>query len=180
MSDDIGTETTRSEAPSANESPFADAVEDTVVECAGEQEVSRETAQDPQAPANGDGPDAGENAAQDGQDSSDAEAETGGDDELKVVVSIKGGRAVIGVQKPSSDPHIETFDDADLPTLAQEVIGVTERARARWEDSPKYPAYERPAPPARPRRNRRQQGAAQGATTETQEAENQQQTLRLF
>ena len=186
MPDDIGTETTRSDAPSANESPFADAVEDTVVETAGEQDAAGETAQDKQVPADDDGPDAGEDAEQDAQGSDDAgdrgdtEAQTDASDELKVVVSIKGGRAVIGVQQPSSDPHIETFDDADLPALAQEVIGVTERARARWEESPKHPTYERPAPPARPRRNRRQQGAAQGATTETQEAENQQQTLRLF
>ena len=30
-------------------------------------------------------------------------------EDLKVVVSIKGGRATIGVQRPSSDPHIESF-----------------------------------------------------------------------
>ena len=183
MPDDIGTETTRSDTPSASQSPFADAVEDTVVETAGEQDAAGEVAQDTQVPADDDGPDADDEGAQVGQDAGDAggdpEAETDAADELKVVVSIKGGRAVIGVQQPSSDPHIETFDDADLPALAQEVIGVTERARARWEESPKHPAYERPAPPPR-RRNRRQQGAAQGATTETQEAENQQQTLRLF
>ena len=86
------------------------------------------------------------------------------------------------MQKPSADPHIETFDDHDLTGLAQEVPAVTERARARWEETPKHPAYERPAPPPK-RRNRRQQGAAQNATTadaETQEAEAQQQTLRLF
>ena len=94
-------------------------------------------------------------------------------EELKVVVSIKGGRAVIGVQQPSSDPHIETFEDHDLPALAQEVTAVTERARARWEESPKHPAYERPAPPAKRRNNQRQQGATQGGTAETQEAETQ-------
>ena len=86
------------------------------------------------------------------------------------------------MQRPSADPHIETFDDRDLTGLAQEVVAVTERARARWEESPKHPAYERPAPPAR-RRNRRQQGAAQTtnaeAETETEQAQ-QQQTLRLF
>ena len=75
-------------------------------------------------------------------------------EDLKVVVSIKGGRATIGVQRPSSDPHIESFDDAELSGLAQEVTAVIERARARWEDEPKHPAHERPAPPAR-RRNRR-------------------------
>ncbi len=97
-------------------------------------------------------------------------------DGLKVVVSIKGGRATIGVQQPSSDPHIESFDDLDESGLTQEVPAVIERARARWDESPKHPAYERPAPPPR-RRNRRGQETAQAANAET---ETQQQTLRLF
>ena len=71
-----------------------------------------------------------------------------------MVVSIKGGRATIGVQQTSSDPHIETFDDLDEAGLTQEVPAVIERARARWEETPKHPAYAKPAPPAR-RRNRR-------------------------
>ena len=98
---------------------------------------------------------------------SDDAAETGGDEaqtdaaeELKVVVSIKGRRATVGVQQPSSDPHIESFDDADLTALAQEVAGVTERARASWVETPKHPAYDRPAPPTR-RGNQRQQATAQ-------------------
>ena len=98
---------------------------------------------------------------------------------MKVVVSIKGRRATIGVQRPSSDPHIETFDGLNETRLTTEVPAVIERARARWEETPKHPAYERPAPPAR-RRNRRQQGTAQDTTGETQETETQQQTLRLF
>ena len=73
------------------------------------------------------------------------------------------------MQRPSSDPHIENFDDADLTGLAQEVPAVAERATARWEETPKHPAYERPAPPAQIR-NRRQQGTAQ----------EQQQMPRLF
>ena len=64
-------------------------------------------------------------------------------------MSIKGGRATIGVQQPSSDPYIESFDDRDLSGLTQEALAVVERARAKWEDEPKYPAHERPAPPAR-------------------------------
>ena len=83
------------------------------------------------------------------------------------------------MQQPSSDPHIETFEDHDLPALAQEVTEVVERARARWEEAPKHPAYERPAPPAKRRNNRRQQGAAQDANAET-ETDQAQQTLRLF
>ena len=88
------------------------------------------------------------------------EAQVDGEEELKIVVSIKGGRGTVGVQRPSSDPHIESFDDADLTRLAQEVAAVAERAKTRWEETPKHPAYERPIPPARGR-NRRQQGAAQ-------------------
>ena len=161
MPDEVGTEATRSDAASAKDSPFADTEDDKAAPADG-QETDKEAAQEPNGP---DG--AGE--------------ETAPSEELKVVVSIKGGRAVIGVQQPSSDPHIETFEDHDLPALAQEVVAVTERARGRWEDAPKHPAYERPAPPAR-RRNRRQQGAAQtaNAQAETETGQAQQQTLRLF
>ena len=114
------------------------------------------------------------------QGSDDAEEGAASTDDLKVVVSIKGGRATIGVQKPSSDPHIETFEGHDLSGLAEEVPAVTERAKAKWEDTPKHPAYERPAPPAK-RRPRRQQGTAQAADAEGETAqEEQQQTLRLF
>ena len=41
------------------------------------------------------------------------------------------------MQQPSSDPHIESFDEADLSGLTQEVPVVTERARAKWEDEPR-------------------------------------------
>ena len=166
MPDENGTETTRTDAVSAEDSIFGDAGNDAAAEAVEERETDEKTEKDSQ-----DSDDAGEPA--------DVETEAAQADELKVVVAIKGGRATIGVQQPSADPHIETFDDTDLPELAQEVSAVIERARARWEESPKHPAYVRPAPPAR-RRNRRQQGAAQNATAETQEAETQQQMLRLF
>ena len=101
-------------------------------------------------------------------------------EELKVVLSIRGGRAIIGVQRPSADPHIEAFDDADLFGLADQFPGVVARARARWEEEPMHPAYERPAPPAR-QRNRRRQPAAQPDDAGTEETEQPQaETLRLF
>ena len=159
MPDDNGTETTRSDAPSADESLFGEAADDTEAAVADEQDAE----QDPQGADDGEGQAVGD--------------ETGSSEDLKVVVSIKGGRATIGVQQPSSDPHIESFDDAELSGLAQEVPAVIERARARWEDGPKHPAHERPAPPAR-RQTRRSQGTAQAEAAEG-EAE-QQQTLRLF
>ena len=166
MPDETGTETTRSDAPSADDSLFGEAADDTEAAVADEQDANEESAQDPQG-------------ADDAEDVAVGD-ETGSSEDLKVVVSIKGGRATIGVQRPSSDPHIETFDDPDLPGLTQEALAVIERARAKWEDEPKYPAHERPAPPAR-RRNRRGQGAAQaGAAEEEAEQQQQPETLRLF
>ena len=121
---------------------------------------------------------------QDSQGSEVAEDQTAKDevsppDDLKVVVSLKEGRATIGVQQPSSDPHIEAFDDPDLSGLTQEVSAVIERARARWDEAPKYPAYARPAPSTR-RRPPRDQGSAQASATEGGAAQDQPETLRLF
>ncbi len=161
MPDETGTEATRSDAPSADESLFGDAADDTAAAVVEEQDANTETEQDPQG-------------------SDDAGDQAGSPDDLKVVVSIKGGRATIGVQQPSSDPHIETFDDPDLSGLTQEALGVVERARARWEDNPKHPAHVKPAPPAR-RQRRRQQGAAEAtAEGETEQEQQQPETLRLF
>ena len=176
MPDEVGTEATRSEAPSTDESLFGDTADD------GAAPVVQEEDSSDAAP---DEPDGGGESAQDEQGSGDADEQAAGEEteaseDLKVVVSIKGGRATIGVQQPSSDPHIETFDDLDVSGLTREVSAVVERARARWEDTPKHPAHVRPDPPAR-RRNRRGQGSAQEASTDTsEETQAQQQTLRLF
>ena len=160
MPDEVGTEATRSEAPSADDSLFGEAPEDKAAATAESEAPNEE-------------------GSQDGQDSEDVENQDASTEELKVVLSIRGGRAIIGVQRPSADPHIETFDDGDITVLAHKVPAVTERASARWEETPKHPAYERPAPPAR-RRNQRQQRTAQEATAEADTEQAQQQTLRLF
>ena len=161
MPDEVGTEATRSDAPSADDSLFGEAADDTEAAVADEQDAN----EDPQG-----ADDAEEQAVGD---------ETGSSEDLKVVVSLKGGTATIGVQQPSSDPHIESFDDLDASGLAREVPAVIERARAKWEDEPKHPAHERPAPPAR-RRNRREQGAAQAGNAEGEAEQQQPETLRLF
>ena len=99
-----------------------------------------------------------------------------------MVLSIRGNRATIGVQRPSADPHIESFDDPDLFGLADEFPAVVARAKARWEKEPMHPAYVKPTPPTR-QRNRRQQGTPEAVTTDGEtEAEQQPQpeTLRLF
>ena len=94
MPDETGTQTTHSDAPSVDESLFGDAAENTAVAAADEQDAKEETAGAPEG-------------------SEDAGEQAGPPEDLKVVVSIKEGRAIIGVQRPSSDPYIESFDDPD-------------------------------------------------------------------
>ena len=168
MPDETGTETARSDAPSADDSLFGEAETPAA--------VAEETAQDRESPDDAGEPDADGEPEQGLGPAEEADAPA---NDLKVIVSIKGSKATIGVQRPSSDPHIESFDDLDGSRLTQEVAAVIERARARWEESPKHPAYERPAPPAR-RRNRRGQETTQAANAEAETEQAQQQTLRLF
>ena len=165
MIDENGTETTGEDAQRAAESLFGDTAADPPIPVAEEQEAKDETGQGRQDS------DAAEEQA--------AEGEASPTEDLKVVMSIKDGRATIGVQQPSSDPHIEPVDATDLSGLTQEVLAVVERARARWEDVPKYPAHERPAPPPR-RRGRREQGSAQASTAEEGADQQQPEALRLF
>ena len=162
MLDENGTEATRPDGPSPDESLFGDAADDTAAAAVEEEDSKGQTAQDPQG-----SDDAEEQAVGD---------ETGSSEDLKVVVSLKGGRATIGVQRPASDPHIESFDDADLSGLTQEVSAVIERARAKWEDEPKHPAHARPAPQAR-RQPRRGQGSAQAEAAEGGAEQQQPETL---
>ena len=164
MPNENDTEASRKDALNTYESLFGDTSADQTVTVANEEADKNETEQ-----------------AQ--QDSEIGEDQTGGDEtappeELKVVVSIKDGRATIGVQRPSSDPHIESFDEPDLSRLAGSVSAVLERARARWENEPKYPSHERPAASTR-RRPRREQGSAQDSTAEEEAAQGQPQS-RLF
>ena len=135
-----------------------DTADDTAAAVVDEQDANREAEQDP-------------------QHSDDAEDQAALPEDLKVIVSIKGGRATFGVQRTSSDPHIGSFDDRDLSGLTQEALAVVERARAKREDEPRYPAHVRPA---RPARRRRQQGASQASTAEEGADQQQPETLRLF
>ena len=165
MPDETGTEATRSDGPSADESLFGEAADEEAAAVVEEEDSKDET------PEDGQGSDKAEDLA--------TGDETGPAEDLKVVVSIKGGRATIGVQGASSDPHIETFDDLDESGLTQEVSAVIERARARWEEAPKHPAYVRPAPPAK-RRNRRGQGSVQAVASERGTDQQQPEPPRLF
>ncbi|MDE2937559.1 MAG: DUF2958 domain-containing protein [Chloroflexota bacterium] len=167
------TEETADDAPADadREIPAREAMDDT-----GDLEVAEETDGETDTATEEPGTD-------DAAGEQPAPAETEGSEELKVVLSIRGNRATIGVQRPSADPHIESFDDPDLFGLADQFPAVVARAKARWEEEPMHPAYVKPAPPPR-QRNRRQQGAAQAPIVEEGEVEAEQQpqpeTLRLF
>ena len=160
MPDETGTQTTHSDAPSVDESLFGDTAGDTEAAVADEDDSNTGTTQEAQG-------------------SDDAEEQAAPPEDLKVVVSIKGGRATIGVQRPASDPHIESFDDRDLSGLTREASAVVERARVRWQEAPKYPAYARPAPPAR-RQNRSGQGSAQTGAADAGTEQQQPEPPRLF
>ena len=84
-------------------------------------------------------------------------------DDLKVVLSLKGDITTVGVQKPGADPYIESLGHATLDETAARVASIVARARAAWDKSPTYPAYEKPGAqptPARPARPEPAQPAA--------------------
>ena len=198
MTDETATETRPSDGVSAEEFLFGGATEeradDAPAEVGGDLPAgdahATDEADDAGDPETDEEPD-GDSETDDEPDAADtdddageqpAAAETKASDELKVVLSIRGTRATIGVQRPSADPHIESFDYPDLFGLADEFPAVVARAKARWEEEPMHPAYVKPAPPAR-QRNRRQQEPATEAVTDEGEVEQQQpqpETLRLF
>ena len=199
MSDEKGTEADREDAQNAYENLFGDATAAGPAAAVGEEEEAKDsTGQEAQGShaaenqdsgdesgpaeneAGGDESGSPEDPASEGEggpaDNAASEGEGSPAEDLKVVVSIRGGSATIGVQRPSSDPHIESFDDPDLSGLAQEVSAVIERARARWEEAPRHPAYARPTRSTSDR-TRREQGPAQDSTADAEAARQQ---PRLF
>ena len=144
--------------------------------------------EEPSAPAEGAADEQAAEGEQQVQEDVAAEASASDDgteattaEELKVVVVVRGERAVVGVQRAGADPHIEAFDDQDLPALAGEIPTVVERAKARWEASPKHPAHTRPAhtKPA-PAKRRQRGGQARAEAPAPQGGAEQSEALRLF
>ena len=177
MTDETGTETTPSDVVNVEEFLFGAAADDAPGDVA-EEPPAGDATDDVEALETDGEPDGAETDEEPGA-ADDAGEPAASPDDLKVVLSIRGGRATIGVQRPSADPHIESFDDPDLFGLADQFPAVVARARARWEDEPRHPAYEKPAPPPR-RQRQRQQAAAPTATDEAEANQPQPETLRLF
>ena len=76
--------------------------------------------------------------------------------ELKVVIQMKGTRALVGIQGKDTDPVLETVEAPGNVTTLEAALAavpaILDRARARWASTPKNPAYQRPEPPPAPPR----------------------------
>ena len=92
MPEEVGTETTRTDGPGADDSPSGDAADETPAATAGEQDSKEETSQEQQGPSGAGEQDAGgENTPEAQGDNDDGDKATPAE-VLKVVVSIKGGQ----------------------------------------------------------------------------------------
>ncbi len=70
-------------------------------------------------------------------------------EELKIVVVLKETRASVGIQKPEADPVIFLVNGS----LAEIIAGVpaqVDQARAKWNNTPRYPKCETKFEPAAP------------------------------
>lgn len=107
-----------------------------------------------------------------------------GHQDLKVVLSLRGDKATIGVQRPLCDPFIETFGGITLAEeLVGEILGVIARAEIKWQVARQFPKYDRPAPPPPPPRPQRQAARGRQAAAPVPAATpppQTEQTLRLF
>ena len=66
-------------------------------------------------------------------------------DELKLVISLKGDKASVGVQAPGCDPAFFNLE-GDLKTALKAVPKFVEEAKTRWETSKLNPKCETPLP----------------------------------
>ena len=65
--------------------------------------------------------------------------------ELKVVIILKGNRAMLGVQSPDCDPVYKTME-GDLAAILQVVPTLVADARLQWFAAPRYPKADLPKP----------------------------------
>ena len=71
-------------------------------------------------------------------------------EDMKVVISLKGTAASVGIQRPDCDPVFNRIV-GDLVTVLGDIPGLVDQARRKWEASPKYPKTEAQLePPAQP------------------------------
>ncbi|MBA7632190.1 hypothetical protein ES703_39733 [subsurface metagenome] len=73
-------------------------------------------------------------------------------DELKVVILLKGNRAMVGVQSPDCDPVFTTLE-GDMAAALSQVPALIESANAKWDANPRNPKAPEPPPSSTPARS---------------------------
>ncbi len=63
--------------------------------------------------------------------------------ELKVVIVLKEGRVLVGVQTPDCDPVLSSFE-GDLSAALQQVPALVDQANQQWDSNPRYPKADLP------------------------------------
>ena len=66
--------------------------------------------------------------------------------ELKVVITLQGNRAVVGVKSPDCDPIFTTLE-GDMAAVLSQVPALIESANAKWDANPQNPKANLPEPP---------------------------------
>jgi len=106
-----------------------------------------------------------EEPEQEGEQAPEEVVETSGPkptgDELKVVILLKGNRAMVGAQSPDCDPVFTTLE-GDLAAALSQVPALVETANAKWDANPRNPKANLPEPPpsATPTRSQPAQSSA--------------------
>lgn len=70
-------------------------------------------------------------------------------DELKIVITMKGDRSIVGIQSPDCDP-IFTPLEGGLAAVKERLDDLVASANAKWDANPKNPQTVRPEPPPAP------------------------------
>lgn len=65
--------------------------------------------------------------------------------EVKIVITLKGNTASVGIQKPDCDPFFSRVE-GDLPAVLESVPGLLEEAQRSWDANPRYPKCETALP----------------------------------
>ena len=84
-------------------------------------------------------------------------------EEVKIVITLKGHAAAIGIQKPDCDPAFSRVE-GDLPAVLETIPRLVEEAHSKWQSSPRYPECETtltPPPPSTTRAEPRRAPQAQ-------------------
>lgn len=65
--------------------------------------------------------------------------------EIKVVITCKDAKAIVGVQSPGCDPVFEMVE-GDLATVLGQAERIAATAQEKWKTSPKNPTIDLPKP----------------------------------